>query len=85
MAGGALQGFATNLSPRAACYRGNHAEVRALGRSNSLKITGATIYVARLRKRLSKPCSAGMTKIRAAGIRTIVYFDQDQMVRMIKV
>lgn len=61
-----------------------HAERRALKPFKS-NYTGATLYVAREGKSMSRPCSKCMVLIKAAGIRKVVYFDWDSNICVEKV
>lgn len=54
---------------------GHCAEVRALGRVKDA--AGATVYVARRNKRLSRPCSRCWQYLRARGVREAVYANPD--------
>lgn len=53
--------------------RGRHAEIRAL--TPYRDFTGSILYIARLNRGNSRPCSDCMEKIKQAGIIRIVYFD----------
>lgn len=62
--GGQVLSFATNHHHR-------HAEARAL--RPHMDYTGATVYVMRLNKKVSKPCPECQNALKAAGIRKAVY------------
>ena len=68
--GGRLLGAASNHNRYGHC-----AEVRALGRVGDP--AGATVYVARLSRRLSRPCGRCWRYLRAFGVRDAVYASQD--------
>lgn len=55
--------------------RGRHAEERAL--SPHRDFSGAVIYVARHDAQISRPCDNCYQKIKQAGIRKIVYVDDN--------
>lgn len=54
---------------------GRHAEVRAVAQDRDFE--GATIYVARLGKGISKPCRSCFLLIKQAGIKKMVFVDED--------
>jgi pyrimidine deaminase RibD-like protein len=58
----------------AANHRNKHAECRAIRPHEDY--VGASIVVARVNNRISRPCSKCMEKILAAGIRTIIYINR---------
>lgn len=65
---------------------GQHAEASAIARANPRRLKGSSIYVYGTRKRTgrsvtSEPCGKCMEKIRAAGVETIFYFHNGQIVR----
>ena len=51
----------------------SHAEIRTLKPYGSL--SGATLYVARENKRMSRPCEHCWQEIIAKGIQKVVYYD----------
>ena len=76
--GGAVLSMAHNLgreTQHGVPNRGRHAEERAL--SPHRDFTGATMCVARLDAKISKPCDRCMQKIKEAGIRKVIYVDND--------
>jgi deoxycytidylate deaminase len=79
--GGAVLSQAHNLGRKTGTgipNRGRHAEERAL--SPHRDFTGATICVARLDSKISKPCENCWRKIKKAGIRKIIYVDANDNV-----
>ncbi len=61
----------------------NHAEEVALRKHGDYR--GAKLYIARTNHRISKPCPACMTKIKAAGIVAIIYVNKDQKLQRDKI
>lgn len=59
---------------------GKHAEIRAL--RPHLDLTGATVYVVRNNLRCSRPCRMCRLAILAAGIKTIVFYDETHQPRI---
>lgn len=61
-----------------------HAEVAAIRAARGTNLKGCTIYVARVNNkneiRMSKPCPDCMKAIIVAGIRRIIYTNQDASV-----
>lgn len=68
--GGAVLGSACNSSRYGHC-----AEVRALGQVKDA--AGATVYVMRSNKRLSRPCGRCQLVLRTRGVRDAVYASLD--------
>lgn len=69
--GGAVLSSAANLGSW-----GRHAEVRALRPHTDY--TGATVYVVRLNGRVSEPCEVCKETLERAGVKEVVYIDEDR-------
>lgn len=60
-----------------------HAEIRAIQSGHDY--SGATLYVARINSKMSKPCDKCMVEIKAAKIKKIVYANWDGDLEEIRV
>lgn len=76
--GGAIVNVGVNLERQGRC-----AERRALRPNQDFK--GCTLYVVRSNRRISKPCSKCMQAIVNAGIKWLVYINQEQKPELVRV